>query len=844
MPNPHPGAGKGTIGLEIRRVAELQPDQPAVVASGFAPLSYQELQRLIDEVRTALRRTGFGPAARIAISMRNGPQAALAILAVACSAVSIPLSPRQTLDEIETCFAALQPDAVLVLKGADSAARRVAERLRIAIIEAVQSNDSTLGFALAVPKRGVVATPDGRGEPDADGHALILQTSGTSGSQPKLIPITHRIVLNSAERERACYELTPLDRSLSVTPIWYAFGLILPVFTPLLTGGSVAFPANALKVNVSEWLMALKPTWYSASPTLHLSILEQLKTNADTAKKHSLRFVLTGGASPPQKVRDGLQSVLGVPMLDRYGASETQLISTNRPLAGSSRSKTCGIPWPDTVRIIGDDGRPVGTGEYGEILVGGATVIAGYLNAPELSRTRFLDGWFRTGDVGYFDEDGFLTLIGRKDDLINRGAEKISPVEIDDALMRHPAVAEAAAFSVPHTRLGEDIAAAVVLRPGMAATPIELREYLQDRIASFKVPRRIIIREQLPKGDMGKVVRRQLTKWLSESSPAGVRKEGPQSAQNLPVDNELVVQLKEIWERLLKISPISLDDDFFDKGGDSLLATEMLVELERFFNQRIPASILFDAPTIGELAQKLSDSNYLGQKPKIITVLNSGGSQTPLIYFHGDFEDGGYYAIRLARLLGPDQPVFIVAPHGLNGEPIPSSIEAMAADRLPLIRDAQPKGPYRLCGYCNGGIVAFEVARLLVSSGKEVEMIGVIDPPPLNPPRGRLEQLSKRLRRFSNLPLGQQWAAIKRKLGNFDADERSPFERSAAKLSSYFPKPFSARVLHFSIEYDVTTWRRICSDLEVIKLEGDHLGILADPTDIAEHLRARLQPGN
>ncbi len=163
-------------------------------------------------------------------------------------------------------------------------------------------------------------------------------------------------------------------------------------------------------------------------------------------------------------------------------------------------------------------------GQRGEILVGGPTVVAGYLNAPEITRASFVKGWFKSGDIGSIDEDGFLTLHGRKDDLINRGGEKISPVEIDEALLRHPAIAEAAAFAVPHARLGQDVAAAVVLRPGATTTPVELRRYLQDQLASFKVPGQIVIQDQLPKGKTGKILRRQLS--LSPDEKAGGRRKG------------------------------------------------------------------------------------------------------------------------------------------------------------------------------------------------------------------------------------------------------------------------------------------------------------------------------
>jgi oxalate---CoA ligase len=880
---------RSTIGREIQRHSKCRPDQPAVVSSGFAPLSYRELQCLIDEVRAALRLAGFGQSARIAIAMRNGPQAALAIVAVACSAVSIPINPRQSLSEIETCLAALRPDAVLVVEGADSAARRAAERKGITIIEATQSKDGSLGFSVGLLKTTIAATPDESDEPDTDAHALILQTSGTSNAEPKLIPVTHRIMLAAAEREQVSYELTPLDRCLSVTPIWYAFGLLLPVFTPLLTGGSVAFPANALEVDLSEWLTVLMPTWYPAAPTLHLSILERLEAQAGAKRKHSLRFVLTGGASPPQKVREGLQSILGVPMLDRYGASETQLISTNRPPPGPSRPGTCGIPWPNTVGIFGDDGQQVGAGEQGELFVSGSTVISSYLNAPELNRTRFVNGWFRTGDIGCFDKNGFLTLHGRKDDFINRGGEKISPVEIDDALMRHPAVAEAVAFGVSHARLGEDVAAAVVLRPDKAATPVELRKYLGEQVASFKVPRRIIIVNELPKGVTGKILRRRLSDSLGRST--GV----PSPVLNASANNDLLFRLRDLWERMLNCGPLSIDDDFFEKGGDSLLATDMLIEVERMIGKAIPSSILFEAGTIRQLVQKLSEAGGLQAAPLI--QLSSNGSQAPLVFFHGDLFGGGHYVKRLAHLLGSDQPLFVIAPHGADGTPIPHSVEAMAADGLPSIMNAQPEGPYRLAGWCIGGLVAFEAARMLLAAGKQVEMVIIIDAPVVNARRSVQTLLSILARarpvigsgvegvtaraiynlantdKFSNLSASQLWWAwlkgeakatvvsrIRRVLTALRADGPSVTNKVADSdrvpkyagaygnvyaygsvysgvLSHYLPKPLAVPVTYLQFEFNGEAWRRMSSNLEVIKLSGDHESIITDPGDLAIHLR-------
>jgi acyl-CoA synthetase (AMP-forming)/AMP-acid ligase II len=225
---------------------------------------------------------------------------------------------------------------------------------------------------------------------------------------------------------------------------------------------------------------------------------------------HSLRFVVSGGASLPLKIQTDLQSALGVPVLEHYGATEAGQISSNLPPPGPAKVGTCGIPELGTLKIVDPQGALVGPGERGEVLVRGPTVIAGYLD-PGSNKGAFLDGWYHTGDIGSLDEENFLTLHGRLKEIISRGGEKISPREIDLALLRHPDVAEAAAYAVPHPRLGEDVAAAVVLRPGATATGDELRRFLASELSWFKVPRRISVVRDLPKGKTGKVQRRKLS---------------------------------------------------------------------------------------------------------------------------------------------------------------------------------------------------------------------------------------------------------------------------------------------------------------------------------------------
>jgi acyl-CoA synthetase (AMP-forming)/AMP-acid ligase II len=889
------GLGQSTIAREIRRIAELQPDHPAVVASGYAPLSYRELENLIEEVRAALRRAGFGRSARIAIAMRNGPQAALAIVAVACSAVSIPVNIRQTVGEVESFLAALRPDAVLVAKGADSAVRRAAERNSVTLVEATLSKDGTVGFRIAAPENSVCVALDEFDEPQPNAPAFILQTSGTS-AQPKLVATSHSNMLAAGAKVRAWFDLTPQDCCLSVSPVYYAHGLHVTVFAPLLSGGTVAFPSDPSRFDYSEWFGALRPTWYSAGPTLHRLVSDHMTVKTGEKRMHTLRFVLSGGAPLARDIFEGLQHSLGVPVVEHYGSSEGMQICSNLLPPRRSKFGTVGIPWPNTVVIAGDDGRPLPFSELGEILVKGPSVFSGYLNAPELNRTRFINGWFKTGDIGSIDEEGFLTVRGRKDDLINRGGEKISPVEVEDALMRHPAVTEAAAFALPHPRLGEDVAAAVVLRPGATAGPVELREYLQRQLASFKVPRRIAIRDQLPKGQTGKILRREVAESLKQRTEDQTQIAPPQSIEVRSVDSKLMSQLAEIWERSLKVTAVSPDDDFFESGGDSLVAVDMLAELEWLTGRAIPNSILLEAPTIRQMAHRLSQGNYL--TPEYLVRLNPNGSQAPLFYFHSDSNYHGYTAVVLARLLGSDQPVFAVAPHGMRDEPIPATIEAMAADRLPQIIAAQHDGPFRLCGNCTGGIIAFEVARQLVAAGKEIEMVAMLDSPTIG--AGISIQLlfsimkfarpaassvvdramaliflsGTKVQKFLNISWTRRCASILRRLRNRlssepDKDrigpivsveigepglEKSPFrdtvaeerkrawrrEQYACALANYVPKPLAVCVIYFKIDFSEGAWGRISPNTEVVRLPGNHYDY--DYSRIAEHLRGRLAP--
>jgi len=853
----HDGAGveaKLTLGHVIGQTANRFPHQPAIVSATFAPLTYRDLQRQLDGVRRQLRLAGFDCNARIGILMPNGAEAVLAIVAVACCSIAVPLDSRLSQAEIGQRLDMLRLNALLVLQGSASEARQAAGQRRLAIIEAALVGDRQLGLNLAVQ---VSNFPADDAEPDPGSPAFILQTSGTT-AQPKLIPFSHRNMLAAAARLQAWFGLTHSDRCLSVSSPYYSHGLKVTVFTPLLTGGSIAVPANSAILALDEWLDVLRPTWYSAGPTLHTAVLDKAKSLENAQAVHTLRFVISGGAPLLKEVQEDLQRILGVPVLEHYGSSEAAQIAANLPPPGPNRPGTCGQPWPDTVAIVGEDGRPLPAGERGEVWVRGPTVISGYLDAPELNQAAFTEGWFRTGDIGSLDGDGFLSLHGRLSEVINRGGEKIAPAEVESALLRHPAIAEAAAFAIPHPRLGDDVAAAVVRHPGAQTTPAELRQFLQRELTSFKVPRRILILDQLPKGATGKVQRRRLRESLDglldhrgAMPPPAVNK-GP-----LDLEAELLI----LWRRLLKSEAVTVDDDFFASGGDSLLAMEMLIEVERLIGHPVPETILYGAETIRQLAPKIAMQTGTPATP--FFQFGGNGNRPALYFFNGNLASGHLSVQRMVELFGPDYPIISIDPHGLHGGPIPPSIEEMAADRLPVILARQTSGPFLLGGKCNGAMVAFEVARLLMAAGHKVDMVAMVDPPTVNArpaPRAIIAlmepivslyllswtyELMVRLERvFKASKSGQMVQRLKRGIERTarPGAEISPklWDPYTIVMAKYRPAPLEVPVTFYAADYDGRAWR-LSSQLEVIEVPGRHDGCLTIGAErLVDHLRQRI----
>jgi acyl-CoA synthetase (AMP-forming)/AMP-acid ligase II len=474
---------------------------------GVAPLTYARLKALTGETLASLNALGIGREDRVAIVLPNGPEMAAAFVAIGACATTAPLNPSYRADEFEFYLRDLKAKALVLEVASASPARAVAQTLSIPIVELKPERSAGAGnFSLvAHATAGGKATRPGFAGPDDT--ALVLHTSGTT-SRPKIVPLLHRNVLASAENIKTTLALTADDACLNIMPLFHIHGLIAATLASLRAGAQVCCSPGFNALKFFAWFDEVRPTWYTAVPTMHQAILARADRNRDVLSRSRLRFIRSSSASLPAPVMLELEKTFGVPVIESYGMTEAAHQMASNPLPpGVRKPGSVGIAAGPEVAILDEEGKVLGVGEIGEVSIRGPNVTLGYEANPEANVKAFTNGWFRTGDQGRLDEEGYLLLTGRLKELINRGGEKISPLEVDEVLMLHPAVAQVVTFGIPHEKLGEEVGAAVVLREGQTATERELRDFAATRLADFKVPRKVVLLDEIPKGATGKLQR-------------------------------------------------------------------------------------------------------------------------------------------------------------------------------------------------------------------------------------------------------------------------------------------------------------------------------------------------
>ena len=486
---------------------------PAIRAPGRPALSYAGLRDLTAATIARLNAIGIGRNDRVAIVLPNGPEMAAAFIAIGAGATTAPLNPAYRADEFNFYLTDLKAKALVVQKGVATEARDVAAKLGVAVLELVPGEHAG-SFTLEGGSAAQAAQP---GAAEAGDIALVLHTSGTT-ARPKIVPLSQANICASARHIGATLALSPADACLNIMPLFHIHGLIAAVLSSLGAGGAVICTPGFDALRFFRLLDEERPSWYTAVPTMHQTILTRADRNAEIIERAKLRFIRSSSASLPGPVMEQLEAVFGCPLVESYGMTEASHQMASNPLAGPRKPGSVGQAAGPEVAIMDDDGTILPQGEIGEVVIRGPNVTAGYEANPDANAKAFTHGWFRTGDQGAFDAEGFLTLTGRLKELINRGGEKVSPLEVDGVLSAHPAVAQALTFAMPHAKLGEEVAAAVVLREGAACTERELRDFAAQQLADFKVPRKVVFLPEIPKGATGKLMRIGLAEKLGLSA--------------------------------------------------------------------------------------------------------------------------------------------------------------------------------------------------------------------------------------------------------------------------------------------------------------------------------------
>ena len=835
----------------LAELAARAPSAPALLAPHRAPLTYAALWGLVQATAMALNGLTSDAGGPVLMLMPSGPEAAAVFLAIASCAACAPLNPALRGRELEARLAALRPSAAVVATDAPEDVRASLRKLNCPVVTAEPGAAASAAGAFEL--KGAKPAPSARFAQGQD-VALILTTSGTT-ALPKLVPLTHANLAASARAIAGWLKLSPADRCLAVMPLFHIHGLIGSVLSSIFAGGSVVCAGAFRAARFFDDVEAFQPSWYTAVPTIHQAVLTQARRDPTRAAR-SFRFIRSCSAALAPSTAAELERIFGAPVVEAYGMTEaTHQIACN-PLPPRGRKPgSVGLPTGTEIKIVRADGASAASGETGEVLVRGPGLSVGYLGNPPGAEA-FAGGWFHTGDIGRLDEEGYLFLDGRIKEVINRAGEKIAPREIEEAVLEHPAIAEAAAFALPDRRLGETVGLAVALRDGASAREEELREFVAERLSRAKVPRRVVVVPSIPKGPTGKPQRIGLAKTLGLE---GVQPPAPPPGKRDPA---VEAALTALWRQVLRFDQIRPEDDFFELGGDSLAAAELALRVERLTGARLSPAAVFNAPSLGEFAALVACDDARLREPRV-AVVQAGGARRPFFCVSA----GPMYRA-LARAIGPERPFLSLYCPDARTLPRPYRIEDLAAYHIETMRDVQSEGPYLLAGWCASGIVAYEMAVQLSERGERVGALVLFDAAnPAAAPRAHAP-LAKEERAppaSAGDPIAAQarWAATcLRRMAAAVSCAASVRLRLPARLRDadiardlalrgYAPRPYRGPVVIFRRSERLAGryleprlgWDGLIETPEVHRTPGGHQAMFVEPqvADVAATIRVRIE---
>ena len=497
----------------VRNIFENVNDENIALTSEInTKLNYKDLKSFIDKISKQLAGNGLSNKDRAAIVLPNGPYMASSFLAISSYMSAAPLNPSYKSEEYEFYLKDLNPKIVLVEKNSENPVVDVAKKLKIELCEINPEKDGPSGIFNIYEKESEYSLPDENDE------ALVLHTSGTT-SRPKIVPLTNKNIFSSAENISKSLNLSKNDHCLNIMPLFHIHGLIAILASSMKAGASVCASNGFNAIKFLDMAKSEKITWYSGVPTMHQAILLRARRNLEVAKLLKLRLIRSSSASLPPVVFKDLNDVFSCPVIEAYGMTEATHQMTSNPLPPKQqKAGFVGLPAGPEVCIMNENGEVLNQGDEGEVCIKGENVTLGYDNNEEANKTSFTNGWFRTGDQGYFDNEGYLKISGRLKEIINKGGEKISPLEVDNVLMDHPLIDQAVCFGYEDKMLGENIASAIIIKSGETCSENDVLKYAQEKLAKFKIPKKIFFVEEIPKGATGKLQRNVLAKKFGLNS--------------------------------------------------------------------------------------------------------------------------------------------------------------------------------------------------------------------------------------------------------------------------------------------------------------------------------------
>ncbi|HKP14386.1 MAG TPA: amino acid adenylation domain-containing protein [Blastocatellia bacterium] len=727
------------------------PDAIAL-ASGGERMSYRELNARANRLARHLQALGVVPEARVGIALDRSCEMIVAMLAtLKAGGAYVPLDPAYPRERLAAMIDDARPVALITRQ-------RLREGLPALDAREVFVDEESQAVRHSDENLPVTVTPSNL--------AYVIYTSGSTG-RPKGVMIEHGALVNYACGAALAHAMAAEDRVLQFASISFDASIeeILPT---LVRGATLVLRTDEMIASCSAFLAQCRE-WQVTLCDLPTAFWHELNEHLDATGSElpaSLRLVIIGGErARPDALAAWRRKVGGrVRLLNTYGPTETTVVATAgdlTPVMGEHAAGEVSIGTPVANAqgyIVDADLEPVPIGGIGELFVGGAGVARGYLNDPEKTAARFIphpfaDGpgarLYRTGDLARFRPDGQIEFCGRADGQVKISGFRIELEEIEAALAHHPRINQAVVLARGEETEPKRLVAYVVPaeRPAdeaaVAAAAAELRRFLTGRLPRYMVPSAFVLLDAMPLSASGKINRKALPAYEAarqETASAYVKPRDP-----------LEYQLVQIWEELFGTSPIGIADSFFDLGGHSLLAVRMMDRIEQALGRSLPLATLFAGATIEHLARALLDHETPNRAAPVVEV-QRGDGRLPFFYLHGDFNGGGLYCRRLARHLGERQPFYALQPHGLDGQAVPPSIEAMAETHLRLLRQVQPAGPYLLGGHCNGGLIAFEMARRLEASGERVALLALVCTAGANTRFRNLRRLSDALGALRRMP--------------------------------------------------------------------------------------------